>query len=83
MPSLESPFSTVDSSNETYLFTVRKDGVRGGAVSVTHRGLIALVALVQQRNVHVLRAVVVGRAVPYVPLQRVLCCQHVVLPKGS
>lgn len=46
-------------------------------------GLIALVAPVQQRNVHGLRAVVVGYTVPYVPLQRVFCCQHVVVPKGS
>lgn len=46
-------------------------------------GLIALVASVQQRNVHSLRAFVVGYVVPYVPLQRVPCCQHVVVPKGS
>lgn len=56
-----------------------KDSVCGGAVNVT----LTPVALVQQRNVHGLRAVAVGCAVPCVPLQRVLRCQHVVVPKGS
>lgn len=50
---------------------------------VLHWGLIAPVAPVQQRNVHSVRTVEVGCAVPYVPLQKVFCCQHVVVPKGT
>lgn len=60
-----------------------KDSIHGGAVSVTRCSLIALEAPVQQRNVHGLRALVVACAVPYVPPQRVFCCQHVVFPKGG